>query len=233
MANTLKDKKKPTWEKVFKDTRARAGREVRGQVPKQKRSKKTRSHISKVARDLFAQRGYYAVNSNQIAAEAGVSVGTFYTYFKDKKDILLEILYNFYDHFWMDVMRDVMREVQNEPPEKLDLKLVLRTIVEKSLESFDQDPDFTRLIHSMRYYDEDIRKIFEEVEKREIRYVVFTMEISQGFYSQSVFNLKNKEPAALVTMKLIETLGLTDFPIDREVLIDEVTRMIYLYYTQP
>ena len=223
MTNTLTDKKNSTWKKVLKGSRTRAVREVKGKVPKQKRSKKTRSHISKVAKDLFAQRGYYAVNSNQIAAEAGVSVGTFYTYFKDKKDVLLEILYNFYDHFWMDVMR----EVQNDLPETFDLKLILRTIIEKSFESIDQDPDFTRLVHSMRYYDEDIRKIFEEVEKRELRHIAFTMGFSQG-----VITVKNKEPAALITMKLIESLGLSDFPIDREVLIDEVTKMIYLYFTQ-
>ena len=223
MTNTLTDKKNSTWKKVLKGSRTRADREVKGKVPKQKRSKKTRSHISKVAKDLFAQRGYYAVNSNQIAAEAGVSVGTFYTYFKDKKDVLLEILYNFYDHFWMDVMR----EVQNDLPETFDLKLILRTIIEKSFESIDQDPDFTRLVHSMRYYDEDIRKIFEEVEKRELRHIAFTMGFSQG-----VITVKNKEPAALITMKLIESLGLSDFPIDREVLIDEVTKMIYLYFTQ-
>jgi len=223
MTNTLTDKKKSKWKKVLKGSRTRAVREVKGKVPKQKRSKKTRSHISKVAKDLFAQRGYYAVNSNQIAAEAGVSVGTFYTYFKDKKDVLLEILYNFYDHFWMDVMR----EVQNDLPETFDLKLILRTIIEKSFESIDQDPDFTRLVHSMRYYDEDIRKIFEEVEKRELRHIAFTMGFSQG-----VITVKNKEPAALITMKLIESLGLADFPIDREVLIDEVTKMIYLYFTQ-
>jgi len=223
MTNTLTDKKKSKWKKVLKGSRTRAVREVKGKVPKQKRSKKTRSHISKVAKDLFALRGYYAVNSNQIAAEAGVSVGTFYTYFKDKKDVLLEILYNFYDHFWMDVMR----EVQNDLPETFDLKLILRTIVEKSFESVDQDPDFTRLVHSMRYYDEDIRKIFEEVEKRELTHIAFTMGFSQG-----VITVKNKEPAALITMKLIESLGLSDFPIDREVLIDEVTKMIYLYFTQ-
>ena len=217
-ANKGQKSKKPP--KAFRKKTVKVS-EIR--IPKQKRGHKTRSHILKVAKDLFAHQGYYAVNSNQIAAEAGVSVGTFYTYFKDKKDVLLEILYSFYDHFWTDVAKNAQADL----PKTYDLKLILRTIVEKSFEAIDRDPDFSRLVYSMRYFDEDIRRIFEEVEKRELRYIAFTMGFSQG-----TITVKNKEPAALITMKLIESLGLSDFPIERDLLINEVTNMIYLYFTQ-
>ncbi|MCP4753603.1 MAG: TetR/AcrR family transcriptional regulator [Proteobacteria bacterium] len=223
MTEPLTDGKKPISKKAAKGSRKRTDKSSKSKVPKQLRSQKTRSRILKAARNLFAQRGYYQVNSNQIAAEAGVSVGTFYTYFKDKKEILLEILYHFYKHFWADVSR----EAQNDLPESYDLKLVLRSIVKKSFEAIDHDPDFSRLVYSMKFYDDDIRKTFEEIEKREVNHAAFTLGFSQG-----AITVKDRKAAALIVMKLIESLGLSDFPIDREVLVDEVTKMIYLYFTQ-
>src|SRR6185369_11631570 len=59
--------------------------------PKQARSKKTKEKIVQAAIRLFQERGYEKTTSNDIASEAGVSVGSFYVYFTDKRQLLLTI----------------------------------------------------------------------------------------------------------------------------------------------
>ena len=61
-------------------------KEVR--IPTQERGIHTRNRIVEGAARLFAENGYYNTNSIKIAKEAGVPVGSFYTYFRDKKSPL-------------------------------------------------------------------------------------------------------------------------------------------------
>lgn len=57
----------------------------------QARARKTFEALIEAASQLFAERGFDATQSPDIAAAAGVSVGSFYRYFSDKKEIYLEI----------------------------------------------------------------------------------------------------------------------------------------------
>lgn len=65
-------------------------------IPRQERSTKTRERIIAGARACFASRGYDATQTRDIAAEAGVSVGTFYEYFNDKAAVFRSVLDDFY-----------------------------------------------------------------------------------------------------------------------------------------
>src|SRR5262249_61049260 len=60
-------------------------------IPKQERSKQTKEKIVQAAIMLFQERGYERTTSNEIASAAGVSVGFFYVYFPDKRNLLLTI----------------------------------------------------------------------------------------------------------------------------------------------
>ena len=59
--------------------------------PKQARRKQTKEKIVQAAIKLFQERGYEKTTSNDISAAAGVSVGSFYVYFTDKRQLLLTI----------------------------------------------------------------------------------------------------------------------------------------------
>ena len=61
-------------------------------VPKQKRSILKYDAIVRAGYDLFCQQGYYKTNTAEIAKRAGVSVGVVYSYFQDKKDILMQVI---------------------------------------------------------------------------------------------------------------------------------------------
>lgn len=57
---------------------------------RQARARKTYEALITSAAKLFAERGFDATQTPDIAQDAGVSVGTFYRYFTDKKEIYLE-----------------------------------------------------------------------------------------------------------------------------------------------
>ncbi|MDO5026727.1 MAG: TetR/AcrR family transcriptional regulator [Tissierellia bacterium] len=55
--------------------------------PKTERGEKTLKNIISAAENVFRDKGYNGATVKDIAVEAGVSVGTFYIYFVDKKSI--------------------------------------------------------------------------------------------------------------------------------------------------
>lgn len=60
--------------------------------PQQARSRASRDALLEAAADLFARHGYTGTNTKEIAEAAGVSVGTLYFYFTDKRQILIKML---------------------------------------------------------------------------------------------------------------------------------------------
>lgn len=60
-------------------------------TPVQSRSKQKKCKIIISGMKLFAQRGFYDCPISAIAEDAEISIGTFYSYFKDKDKLLEEI----------------------------------------------------------------------------------------------------------------------------------------------
>ncbi len=64
-------------------------------TPVQPRAEERRRSLLDAAARLLAEKGYDAINTNSIAAEAGASVGTVYQYFPNKIVILQALLERF------------------------------------------------------------------------------------------------------------------------------------------
>ena len=63
---------------------------TRTRVPAKKKTRdpaEVRRRLLAAATRCFAERGFEGVNSNQIARDAGVGVGTFYNHFQDKHEV--------------------------------------------------------------------------------------------------------------------------------------------------
>lgn len=75
--------------------------------PKQERSIEKRNKILQVAKDLFSDKTYFNVTTNEIAKKADVSVGTLYAYFASKDDILTALLKRYNDFFLTAIFADI------------------------------------------------------------------------------------------------------------------------------
>ena len=60
--------------------------------PVQARSQKTKENLLKAALSMYEKKDYHKTTVDDIAAEAGVSTGIAYRYFRNKKDILLSVI---------------------------------------------------------------------------------------------------------------------------------------------
>ncbi len=83
-------------------------------TPKQHRGIQTKNRIMKAAFQLFAKKGIHGTNSKEIVEKAGVSIGSFYSYFKDKKTLLLEMLEDYLDRHYTTIWRPMSDFAINE-----------------------------------------------------------------------------------------------------------------------
>jgi TetR/AcrR family transcriptional regulator len=90
-----------------------------------------------VAKRAFAEGGYAETSINQIAATAGISIGSLYKYFRSKEDLFLTII---------EEGREVLEEVlggiaASEQPLLERIETLMRAAIEHSR----KDPDFVRI----------------------------------------------------------------------------------------
>ena len=77
---------------MFFDLKTLFADEEVARKPKQARSIAKQEAIFRAAAQSFAEHGYHGTNTREIADRAGVSIGTLYFNFKDKRQILLTLL---------------------------------------------------------------------------------------------------------------------------------------------
>jgi len=122
-------------------------------VPQQKRSEQTRARILEAGKRLFMRDGYHGTSSKKIAAEAGVAIGSFYSYFDDKKALLLAL---FDQH--MQRVHDLVAERVAEAGAGLlaeDGRGLIRTIVDQAIALHDLSPALHRELEALAHTDPD------------------------------------------------------------------------------
>lgn len=66
-------------------------------MSRKEKSREVRNKILDVARELMLAQGYKVTTIRQIIEEAGVQTGTLYHFFRDKEDILLQLVIDAYN----------------------------------------------------------------------------------------------------------------------------------------
>jgi AcrR family transcriptional regulator len=77
---------------------------------KEQMTEARRAQILMGAAQVFAEKGYHQATTKEIARAAGVSEGTIYNYFKNKRDLLLAMI----DLMGMQSVKSI---IANNPPE--------------------------------------------------------------------------------------------------------------------
>ncbi|MBW1896860.1 MAG: TetR/AcrR family transcriptional regulator [Deltaproteobacteria bacterium] len=200
------------------------GKRKNTRIPKQKRAVETRNHIIQVAKLLFSRKGLHGTNSREIAAEAGISVGAFYSYFADKKVLLLEVLKLHLEQFLVKAFLQEKMGVFDG----LEKKEIIYNVITRIIGAYDHSPEFHRETLVLRYSDPDVKRLYDEAKALELNY---TLSILKLF--QEDLRIENLEAAAFVVHGAIEkaahSIQLLGPDIDQELVLDELSDMISAY----
>ena len=97
--------------------------------------------VVRCAKAVFSQKGYYQASIADIIQRADIARGTFYLYFRSKRDVFNSIL----DDLATD-LEEVIKRIDLDPSATLleQVRSLLRSVVMLALE----DPDMTRIVLS-------------------------------------------------------------------------------------
>ena len=190
--------------------------------PKQKRSINTKEKILEAALKLFCEEGYYKTTTNEIAKVAEISIGSLYSYFKDKDAIFLEILGRYNEMF---------NNAFNESAEdmsfyKSDKKAWLRKLIEEMIKIHELSKEFNKEIKIMAYSRPEVAAISKK--HREL-----SKKRTLTYLNQCKENIKVKdiEAAAIVSFTLINSIVdhivFEENEIDRERIIETTVEGLY------
>lgn len=130
-------------------------------VPKQKRSILKYDAIVRAGYDLFCQQGYYKTNTAEIAKRAGVSVGVVYSYFQDKKDILIQLI----DAYLMELEQRFSTVL-----DEMTAGQELESVIDRFAESLRASHRMNQAAHdeflALALRNEEIRKKFDSFEDK-------------------------------------------------------------------
>ena len=149
--------------------------------PKQKRSILTKQKIKKAARQLFAEKGYYAITSNNIAATAKVPIGSFYNYFGNKKGVLLELIKEFNDVFHLETLEQDRSEIQQLSSREEVLQFLTTSLKRNVLSPILADP-FYKIIHALQFTEPDVLQLSEEIRTAEIKSLILFLQKINEFH---------------------------------------------------
>ncbi len=136
-----------------------ANMEKQVRTPKQQRSIETKARIIDSGYKLFAEMGYFNTNTAEIAKHAGVSTGIVYGYFRNKRDILLEVL----DVYVRDVFTPVLEKFINlETP--LNFEKLLIDVIDETVRIHNENANIHEALHSLTSQDEAVEKKFLDLE---------------------------------------------------------------------
>ncbi|ASA25977.1 TetR/AcrR family transcriptional regulator [Paenibacillus donghaensis] len=127
-------------------------------TPRQNRSIKTKEAITEAAMKLFSEKGYHQTNTKEIAAAAGVSTGSFYSYFIDKRAVFIDVL-NIYNEALLSQIKTSLAETDLD---QLDKSALIVHLVDTLIESHQVYTGFHKELAVMVLMDEGIRQLMEE-----------------------------------------------------------------------
>jgi AcrR family transcriptional regulator len=108
---------------------------------------------------LFSDRGYEETTTNHIAKRAGVSVGTFYKYFIDKREIFLEI----YREYSQKIQSTVATKLDPEEWRGVDLHTGIRSLIRTAFQSHMLDPGLQHAFARIAMKDPEFENVRTEI----------------------------------------------------------------------
>lgn len=192
-------------------------------IPQNERRAETKKKIVDAAMMLFSSKGYYQTNSKEIAWKAGVAIGSFYTYFTDKKEVLKYIL-NVY-------IQEVLSEASasdDYPVCSVDRKAILKDTIIKSFNLHNFTLGFYQQVTMLSIVDAEISLIFKEYQTAILSRISTLIE----FFVPDLPD-NSREAAGIIIYSAIEgavhSVKFSRTDIKEGILVDELVRLVEAY----
>lgn len=166
-------------------------------IPKQNRSIQNRDKILDAGLKLFSEKGYYDTTTNEIAKVAGVSIGSLYSYFKDKDAIFLSILDNYHKRF-LSFFHEKDEDLSYELYAR-DIKQWLKNLMVKLLDIHESVKTLNREMNIMYHSKPQVARIMDTQTER-----IRTMTMS--FIARSESSVYDIEATSAVIVDFISTV---------------------------
>jgi AcrR family transcriptional regulator len=195
-------------------------------TPQQDRSIRTKQAIVQAAMKLFSEKGYHQTNTKQIAAAAGVSTGSFYSYFIDKRAVFLKVLEG-YSELLLERIDASMADIVLH---NMDKHALLTHLVDSLLLSHQVYIGFHRELSIMYLSDDDIKQ------QMDAQYQVGRVRTLQYLkMGQDELKVSDLEAAAILVFEsvsaIVDVMAFSPHRISSERLKTELVNMLvkYLY----
>ena len=124
-------------------------------TPVQQRSIEKKNKIIRAGYQMFAEKGFFATNTSEIAKCAGVSTGIVYGYFRDKRDILLEVLEIYIFNAFSPVF-----EVFEKQTQPLDLERLMQEVIDSMILSHRENASMHEALQAISSTDKEVTDRF-------------------------------------------------------------------------
>lgn len=128
--------------------------QVDSQGPRTPRGERTAARLREAARAVFADHGYASARVEDIVARAGVSHGTFYTYYDNRAAILDDLV---------DEAAERLRAVVDQPWEGPDVAAAIRSVIGAFVDTLSDEGDVIGAWIEAASTDEHFRTRLREV----------------------------------------------------------------------
>lgn len=132
---------------------------------------KREEEIMRASVKIFAKKGYQDTHIADIVEEVGIAKGTFYLYFKSKKDIFLELIEKH-----SKILEKDLKDIFLHRQECEDLKTAVKTFLNSFFNSYAKDKELTAVVFREAVsVDVDFQEKLKKLEKAK-------MDIMSKFY---------------------------------------------------
>lgn len=139
--------------------------------PRQKRSIEKKEKIIQAGFELFCERGYQNTNTNEIAERAGVSIGTLYSYFEDKKSIFM-VSFQLFLNTHLEPLLEELAKI----PQPADVRVFVTKCIEVLENLYISSKNIIYELGTMQEADPEIMQFFAEYEDTLLSSFVKTLD---------------------------------------------------------
>lgn len=165
--------------------------------PRQSRSQATKEKILESAYKLFCERGYYQTTTNHIAESAGVSIGSLYSYYGDREEILSDLLIRF-DSSLNRALDDLSQETELC---KSDIGLWVKRVIERMTALREPTRELHKQLRGLRYSSPEVAAALLRQKAGETEIILEYLR-----FNRAILRVEDLDIAAFVVRGMIEVV---------------------------